>query len=281
MRCQPRRQTIGSSLREYARGLVGGLLFSLPILYTMEVWWAGFLGTPVRLLGGLLASFLLLIAYNLFAGLRREAGMGEILIDSVEELGLGLTAAALLLWMLNRVDLSMGPQEAVGKIVVAGLMMSIGISVGTAQLGGDNEADQGLAKAYREHEPWRHLALGACGAVLVAANVAPTEEIMVLGAELSVFGLLVLAVVSLASGAVILHYSEFTASIPGATAGFELVIRSTTQSYAVALLVSSGLLWFYGRLSDEAPVMICAQVIVLGFAAMLGACAGRLILQPS
>ncbi|MDQ3135846.1 MAG: TIGR02587 family membrane protein, partial [Acidobacteriota bacterium] len=32
---------IKKSLQEYARGVAGGLLFSLPLLYTMEVWWMG------------------------------------------------------------------------------------------------------------------------------------------------------------------------------------------------------------------------------------------------
>lgn len=272
---------IGSSLREYARGLAGGLLFSLPIIYTMEMWSAGFLGTPSRLLAGLVATFLLLIAYNLFAGLRREAQFGEILIDSVEEMGLGLVAATLLLWLLGRIDLSMEPLEITGKLVVEGMMMSIGVSVGTAQLGGKEKTDQGVAASYRDHEPWRHLALAACGAMLFAANVAPTEEIVVLGAELSAFGLLGIATVSFVVGAVILHYSEFTSSVSGGETGFIVAFRGTTQSYAVALLVSAGSLWFYGRFEDETAAMICAQTIVLGFAGMLGASAGRLMLQPS
>ena len=39
---------VSVTLRTYARGVVGGLLFSLPLLYTMEVWWAGFTMDPVR-----------------------------------------------------------------------------------------------------------------------------------------------------------------------------------------------------------------------------------------
>ena len=39
---------VGNSLREYARGLAGGLMFSLPLLYTMEVWWRRFVIEPMR-----------------------------------------------------------------------------------------------------------------------------------------------------------------------------------------------------------------------------------------
>lgn len=277
----PPASSTAASLREYARGLAGGLLISLPILYTMEMWWAGFLSTPASLLAGLAGTFCLLILYNLFAGLRQDAGIGEILIDSVEELGLGLLGAALLLWLIDRIDASMDPLEIAGKIVVEGMVMSIGVSVGTAQLGGSAKTEDEELSGYREHEPWRHLALAACGAVLVAANVAPTEEIMVLGAELPLEGLLGVAAVSMLTGAVILHYSDFTASVAGWDAGFMAVIRGTTQSYAVALLVSAAVLWFYGRFDGESAAVVCAQTVVLGFAAMLGASAGRLLLQPT
>ncbi len=251
------------------------------MLYTMEMWWAGFLATPLQLLAGLGATFGLLILYNLYAGLRQDAGTAEILIDSVEEMGLGLAASALLLWLLGRVDLSMAPLEIVGKISVEGMIMAIGVSVGTAQLGGRSGEGQGASPAYRNHEPWRHLALAACGAVLFAANVAPTEEITVLAAELPLSSLLAIALLSYAVGAVILHYSDFTSSTSSRDVGLVGVIHGTTQSYAVALALSAGILWFFGRLDDVTLGAACAQVIVLGFAAMLGASAGRLLLQPS
>ena len=55
---------ISNSLREYARGLAGGLMFSLPLLYTMEVWWSGFVAQPMRLLVYVTATFVLLLSYE-------------------------------------------------------------------------------------------------------------------------------------------------------------------------------------------------------------------------
>jgi putative integral membrane protein (TIGR02587 family) len=272
---------IADSLREYARGIAGGLLFGLPIIYTMEMWWAGFLGAPGRLLAGLGATFLLLILYNLYAGLRRDAGPAEILVDSVEEMGIGLLSATLLLWLAGRIDPAMPALEVIGKIVVEGLVMAIGVSIGTAQLGGRQGDEQGAVDAYRTHEPWRHLALAACGAFLFAANVAPTDEIMVLAAEARPTRLILIAAMSFATGAVILHYSDFTASVPGREAGYLAAFRVTIQSYAVALLASASLLWFFGRFADASVTSMCGQTVVLGFAGMLGASAGRLLLQPS
>ena len=66
-------------MREYGRGIAGGLMFSLPLLYTMEVWWAGFTLHPGRILGYMACTFVLLFLYNRFAGLRRDADLREVL----------------------------------------------------------------------------------------------------------------------------------------------------------------------------------------------------------
>src|SRR5215203_5687491 len=89
-----RKRQVSQSLREYARGVTGGLLFSLPLLYTMEVWWAGFIARPLRLLVYLLAGFLLLFGYNRYAGLHEDASWADVAFEAVEEMGLGLLVSA-------------------------------------------------------------------------------------------------------------------------------------------------------------------------------------------
>src|SRR5918999_292617 len=107
-------RTVNESLREYARGVAGGLLFSLPLLYTMEVWWAGFTSHPWRLAVYVAATFGLLLGYNYHLGLRRDTSFGEVVIDSFEEMGLGLLVAFLVLWLLGRVTLDQPLEEIVG-----------------------------------------------------------------------------------------------------------------------------------------------------------------------
>lgn len=106
--------SITASLREYGRGLAGGLIFSLPLLYTMEVWWAGFIALPVRLFSYILAIFLLLLGYNRYAGMRRDASWLEVAIDSIEELGLGVIASAVMLFALGRVGRHTTQEERSG-----------------------------------------------------------------------------------------------------------------------------------------------------------------------
>ncbi len=66
-------RSIGRGLQEYLRGIAGGVMFSLPLLYTMKVWWASFTMHPLRLLLYVLATFTLLLGYNRYAGFATSA----------------------------------------------------------------------------------------------------------------------------------------------------------------------------------------------------------------
>jgi putative integral membrane protein (TIGR02587 family) len=267
------------SLREYGRGLAGGLLFSLPLLYTMEVWWTGFIADPSRLLLLLAFTFVLLLGYNRFAGLREDASAMEIAVDSVEELGLGLFTAAIVLYLLGRIGPGIPLQEALGKITVEAAVVAIGFSVGTAQLG--ISADLGMSGSAQKRPTFgNHLVLAFCGAVLFAANVAPTEEIVIIAVETGPVRLLVLALSSLVLAALVLFHLRFMKSdrIIRSAGKADIAIGSAV-TYAVALLASAAVLWFFGRFDGQSARICVAETVVLGFPAALGASAGRLLLH--
>lgn len=276
-------RSYGRSLREYARGVVGGLLFSLPLLYTMEVWWAGFISRPSNLLVYLAAGFLLLFGYNRYAGLHHDASWLEVGFEAVEEMGLGLLVSAGILWLIGQIDGTMTVNEVVGKIVVEAVTVAIGISVGSAQLGGVGEAGM-TGKGGDPDRPLSlagQVVLAGCGAVLLASNVAPTEEIVLIAIEASRWQVVGLAVLSFALAWTILFASDFKGadrlSPPGEGAGW-MVLR-TALNYTVALTASAFILWFFGRF-DGASLDICvAQTVVLGVASSLGASAGRVLLR--
>jgi len=289
---------VAKSLQEYGRGIAGGILFSLPLLYTMEVWWAGFSIHPRRLLAAVLMTLALLLGYNRYAGLRSDVGMFEVLIDSIEELGIGLVIATTVLWLLGRIRLDMPINEIAGKIIVESLIVAIGVSVGTAQLGGgdsDSEDDSGMdssASADASAEPAMtasdpasfagQLVLSFCGAILIAANVAPTEEIIVLAVEIETWRLIALALFSIILSTLILYFSDFRSTQQlNSNQGFLAVFRSATITYAVALSSSAMLLWFFGSFEGFALITCVAETVVLGVAAVLGASAGRLLLQAN
>ena len=126
------------------------------------------------------------------------------------------------------------------------------------------------------------VALAACGAVLFASNVAPTEEIVMIAAEASRGKVLGLALLSLGLCALVLFYSDFRGSNrahPGDQRGWTTVVSRTVLNYAVALAASAFILWFFGRFTGASFAACLAQTVVLGVAAALGASAGRLLLQ--
>ncbi|HEU4889205.1 MAG TPA: TIGR02587 family membrane protein [Thermoanaerobaculia bacterium] len=272
--------TPADSLREYGRGLAGGLLFSLPLLYTMEVWWEGFIAHPDRVLGYLACVFLLLLGYNRYAGIRRDASWVEVVIDSVEEFGLGVLTAAGVLFLLGRIGPGQSFDEVVGKILIEAGIVAIGFSVGTAQLGSDDGEDEGFTGD--DGKPasfWNELTIATCGAVLFAANIGPTEEIVVIAVETAAVRLLGLAVVSILVAMLILYYSDFVQAKPAQPHSWVQIAAGTVVTYGIALIVSAGILWFFGRFDGAAPGIRIRQMIVLGFPSVLGASAGRLLIQ--
>lgn len=270
--------TPAQSLREYGRGVLGGLLVSLPLLYTMEMWWAGFVAAPERLLAGLAATFALLLLYNRFAGLRASSSWQEIAVDSVEEMGIGLLIAAAVLWMVGEIGPGVPLSEMMGKVAVEAMAVSVGVSVGTAQFGGGSaqglaEEDGGARSALGSD-----LALALCGAVLVATNVAPTDEIVQIASEAPFSRLFAIVAASVLIGAATLAIEQSDADTPVARRGAG-VVRRAVETYAVALLASAGLLWFFGRFDGQSLGSAAALIAVLGFPTALGASAGRLLVE--
>jgi putative integral membrane protein (TIGR02587 family) len=273
--------TLAESLREYGRGLAGGLLVSLPLLYTMEVWWAGFNTTPGKLLGYLGCVFLLLLGYNRYAGIRPDGSWTEVAIDSVEELGLGIITSAGILYLLGRLDAGQSSGEMLGRIVIEAGVVAIGFSVGTAQLGsGDQERNDVGDDNDDPASLGSDIVIGICGAVLFASNVAPTEEIQVIAMETSPARLLALAAVSIGLATLVLYFSDFTSTTRLARVESSLdVVFGAALTYAIAILSSAAILWFFGRFDGDSATMCVRQTIVLAFPAVLGASAGRMLIH--
>lgn len=274
-----RSPTTAETLREYGRGIGGGFLFSLPLFLTMETWHAAVTAGPGRLLLAMVATFVLLCGYNLYAGLRHDSTLTEVLIDSVEEMGIGLILSVCLLYLFGRLDPAAPFSEHLALIVLEGMFAAVGVSVGTAQLSSGDEKHLGGPQG-RHQTISSEVVLAVCGSVLVAANVAPTEEVLLLASEMPASRLLAVMAISLTIAALLLFYSDFKGSLRFAgNRGTFGVVQGSAITYVAALFAAAVLLWFFGRFAHHGASLNAAQCVVLGFPATLGAAAGRLLLR--
>lgn len=281
---------ITQSLKEYARGIAGGLLFSFPLLYTMEVWWSGFIATSLDLIVLIVVTYLLLLGYNRYAGMRPDVSWRSVFVDSVEEMGIGFSLSFLMLLMLGRIDFEgMSLEEIMGKVSIEAMAVSIGVSVGTAQLGIGRESDpQRPDEGYdnpeedeiRPEGTKANVVLSICGAILVGGNVAPTEEVLLIAVEATPVHVLFMSLLSLALSVVVVYFSDFKGT-PVRLSGVLAydVAFDACLSYSVSLAASAFVLWFFGRFDNVSFWIAFSQCITLGVIATLGASAGRLLIK--
>ncbi len=278
-------RTIEASTAEYARGLAGGFLLSLPLLYTMEVWWQGFILPPLHLLAFIGVTFVLLLGYNRFSGMRRDASFLEVAIDSVEELGLGILLSTVILLCLNKIWIGMPLEEALGRITIEAMTVAIGVSVGTAQLMKDDE-DTGMdgdgdnRSSFDPHAFFEQIFVSFCGATLVGSSIAPTEEVLQIAVSSSTLHLISVTILSLCVIGAVLYMSNCKGAdeIKG---GYPLSNKIETVSVVYAISIASALLllWMYGQVSGVSAAVVVSEAIVLAFVTSLGASAGRLLIQ--
>lgn len=296
-------KSVDTALKEFGRGLAGGLLFSLPMLYTAEFWIAGFLTSPSNLLIYLIVGIFLLLVYNRYVGLSSDHNLFACFMEALEELGLGIVVTLIILYFVGRITPDMSYSEVIGKIVVNSITVAIGIAIGKSQLGDNPESDEEGEEEKDEDEEgeeekappqldesdpksriryvMRSINLALCGSLVVAANIAPTDEVYTIALETDPFKILLIAIVSLIIGSAILYHINFHGSkekkIHRETF-WEMAAESFTM-YTLALLISAFMLWFFGRFDGLSIYLITAQTVVLGFPAALGASAGRFLIQ--
>lgn len=270
--------------KEYGRGIIGGLLFSLPLLYTEELWWVGFMASPEKLLAIIGVTLILLMGYNRYAGMRRDSNRWEIFRDSVEEICLALFLSFLFLALVGKIGPRMSLDEIAGKVIVESMIVAIGISVGTAQLGKDGQQGKGMKKDGKDRNENQGLPqvliLSFCGAALFSASVAPTDEILELAMAVTFPQLILMVLLSLLLGLVTLFHSDFKntgAQVGPWEIGLHLII-----CYSASLIVSLMFLWLFGRTHGgmhQGVDFLLAQLVVLSIPGSLGASAGRLLIK--
>src|SRR5688500_19256479 len=97
------------------RGVSGGVILGLPLVYTQEVWLHGATLRPPVILGLLLVTFGLNVALSRYVGFERGR-THRALEDAVVGFGCSFVLAAGLLFLLDRIELSMPGHRVVGVV---------------------------------------------------------------------------------------------------------------------------------------------------------------------
>lgn len=280
---------------DVVRAVSGGLLFGVPLLYTMEVWWTGTHTEPLQMLVLLALLAVPVFALNRTAGFRSSADSRRMdaAADTIETLAVGLVTTALVLTLLREIHAGSSIEVALGKILYESIPFCLGIGFARHLLRGDRAADDDESDADSteqgdrsapgdddgEQSPGVLVDLGASalGATFVALSIAPTDEVPMIASQMSPPWLLLMVAASLLTSYGIVFVAGFSRqdsrrSHPGA---FQRPTTETVVCYLISVAVAFVLLWVFQR-GVEPSHDVVNRVIVLGFPAAIGGAAGRL-----
>lgn len=259
------------------RAFGGAIVFSLPILMTMEMWWLGFHIDEFRLGVLLVVMIPFLTGLSYYSGFEQTFSLKDDALDAFAAYAVGVVASTVTLLLFGVITRDMPASEIIGKVTLQAVAASIGALLAQSQLGArrDEEQERKLETGYGGE-----LFLMAVGALYLSFNLAPTEEMLLIAQQMTPWHSLLLIAVSLAVMHAFAYSSEFrgqSAVAPG-TSFLSLFLRFTVAGYVVALLISLFALWLFGTIDGQPFDEALRSVLVLGFPSAIGAAAARLVL---
>lgn len=273
-------RSIGQTARDHLRAAAGGLFLGLPLLWTMEMWEHGTTQPPLKLLLLFLLAAAIVTGFNAVSGFRRERTWIELVVDSIQGMGLSIVVAIAMLAVLGRLEPELGIPTLVGRVSLLAIPVAFGSALAATVL---SEPEEGGGR-----EPVTstgRLLVAAGGALTFAMNVAPTDEVRIIGAEADV----PLLLATVAATLVISLGIVFVVDLPGGRGGsmldargggpLETPVGETLAAYAVALLVSFVLLWAFGLAQGLGFRAVIGHVVMLGTLAAFGSAAARLLVS--
>lgn len=277
---------------DIVRGVSGGFLFGIPLLFTMEVWWIGSYSEPPRLTVALIATFIIVFLLTRTAGFRKTEDIHPIdaAIDSVEAIAIGLFCSTSVLVLLQEITGDTPLGEALGKVIFESVPFTIGVAVANQFLSGTPEESQtqrpndeypgkGNHRKNGLHSTLADIGATLIGAVFIAFNIAPTDEVAMLSAAISPPWLIAIIVASLLISYAIVFEAGFANEEKRQQQRgiFQRPLSETVASYLISLVAALFMLWFFQQLSFEDPGSLwLSYTLILGLPATIGGAAGRL-----
>jgi putative integral membrane protein (TIGR02587 family) len=259
---------------QLARGFGGAVLFSFPMLMTMEMWSLGVSLRPVRLMLFVTVHLLLLAGMASYARHDGSVATRKDALDAFAAYGVGVLASAAVLLLFGVVGPGMSA-DAINRVIsIQAAPASFGAMVAHLEL---DEPAAKLGPAH-PHGPASSAFLMAVGALYLCSSLAATEEMMLIAHKMSVWQIAGLMAFSMAMMLLFdqLAVQEGRKRQP-ARSIWSASIALTLTGYSIALLISLYILWTFGRTDGLAVGQLVKEMSVLGFPAALGAGAARLL----
>ena len=261
---------------DLARAFGGAIIFSFPMLMTMENWWLGFTMERWRFVLFIVLTLPTLVGLSYYGGFETTFHLFDDMLDAFVAYAVGFVASALMLFLFAVISLDMPLHEVIGKVAFQAATGSLGAMFAQNLLGGE-AGEEGKRRAARY---FGQLFLMGIGAIFLAMSIAPTEEVILIAYQMSEWHTLTLILATLLMMHAFVYAVEFRGQeeIPHGTPPAHIFLRYTVVGYALALLISGYILWTFGRFDGLAAHEVRQITIVLAFPAALGAAASRLIL---
>ncbi|WP_223568718.1 TIGR02587 family membrane protein [Agrobacterium tumefaciens] len=264
-----------------ARGTAGALLFALPMLMTMEMWFLGLYVNSWRLLLLCILNLPLLLLLARRIGFENINSWSQALRDAITAYGLGIAVSAGVLLLFGILNDQLTASNIVAKVALQSVPASIGALLGRSQLGQHSDAEDEEEGEYSGETSYLHeLFMMVVGALFLNLNVAPTEEMILIAYKVTPYHILALCLLSIA----IMHGFVYALHFKGShqlhegQQWWQSFIRFTLPGYVIAIAISIYTLWTFERLDHPSLSQIMNAAVILGVPASIGAASARLIL---
>lgn len=260
-----------------ARAFAGAIIFSFPMLMTMEMWSLGVSIGDFRLALFIILAIPLLIGLSYYIGFEDTSSFKDDVVDAFVAYAVGFATSITMLFLFGILTFDSSPKDIIGKVSIQAVIAAIGAMLAQSELGGNREHQD---EQKRRNESYiGEIFLMAVGAIFLAMSPAPTEEIVLISYKMSDTHILILAILTM----ILMHTFVYKVGFRGQethgeSSATSIFLRYTIVGYALVLLVGFYLIWTFGHTDGLSLDNKIKAVIVLSFPAALGAAASRLIL---
>lgn len=261
--------------RDLLRAVGGALLFALPLLMTMEMWALGFAMGRERLILFLVLGLGLLVGLSHFAGFRHTTCLRDDIFDGLSAFAVGFLVAGALLFLFGVLHPDQPLDELVGKVALQAVPAGLGAVLARKQFAGSGDPSPDDASPTESYPA--ELFTMVAGALFIALNVAPTEEMRLIAYQMNPVQTIALAFVSIG----LLHALVYALGFAGQHSHerpWIAFLHFTLPGYALTLLVCLYVQWTFGHLDGHGLIAAIKTTLVIGLPGAIGAGAARLVI---